>query len=141
VVQDAFVHLPAPRSGAASAGEDGGYGYVCLNEHCGLTWDTAVREEWWRGRSRRVLCVGGRRWKRSCLCGMRVCEGGLYAVFEVVPTRVGAHAGAAVGEQGAMGDSAEDVNAVVGKVESGSVEDVFGVVEGQDGLIWAGDGN
>lgn len=73
--------LPTPR--APGTAEDGGYGYVCLNEQCGLSWCTEVKKEWW-GRSRLVLAVAGKRWKGTCLCGRKVCVGGEFVVFEVV---------------------------------------------------------
>ncbi|KZM21618.1 uncharacterized protein EKO05_0007988 [Ascochyta rabiei] len=72
--------LPSPRRSGGAVG----YGYVCLSEQCGLSWSTEAKNEWW-GRSRVVLSVGGRRWKGSCLCGRKICVGGGFAVFEVVP--------------------------------------------------------
>lgn len=61
-----------------------GYGYVCLNEKCGLSWATKVVKEWPWGSGRKVLAVAGRCWKSSCLCGRRVQVGGGFAVFEIV---------------------------------------------------------
>lgn len=80
--------LPYPKQSVLKNFEDSacppGYGYVCLNERCGLSWATQVVKEWPWGSSRNVLAVAGRRWKGSCLCGRRVQIGGGFAVIEVV---------------------------------------------------------
>ncbi|KAF1924410.1 uncharacterized protein M421DRAFT_72713, partial [Didymella exigua CBS 183.55] len=80
--------LPSPKKTVLQNIEDGacpeGYGYVCLNEKCGLSWATRVVKEWPWGSGRKILAVGGRRWKGSCLCGRWVQVGGGFAVFEVV---------------------------------------------------------
>lgn len=80
--------LPYPRKTVLTKVAEGacpeGYGYVCLNEKCGLSWTTKVVKEWPWGRSRKVMAVGGRRWKGTCLCGRKVQVGGGFAVFEVI---------------------------------------------------------
>lgn len=84
--------LPFPQHSVLQHIEDstcpGGYGYVCLNEKCGLSWATKVVKEWPWGRGRKVLAVAGRRWKGSCLCGRRVQIGGGFAVVEILDDRI-----------------------------------------------------
>ena len=85
---DAPYILPHPKKSVLKKIEDSacpaGYGYVCLNERCGLSCATKVVKEWPWGSSRKVLAIAGRRWKGSCLCGRQVQIGGGFAVFEVV---------------------------------------------------------
>lgn len=85
---DAPYILPYPKKVLLEDFEDSayvqGYGYICLNEKCGLSWATKVVKEWRWGSSRKILAVAGRRCKVSCLCGRRVQVGGGFAVFEIV---------------------------------------------------------